>query len=84
MTEWPARLVLVGAGKMGGAMAQGWLAAGLFQKPLDLTQALAPGHLFVRDVCFGNGPIDVGGHTGLVRARRMIVGWNDQLGQLVQ
>jgi pyrroline-5-carboxylate reductase len=29
MTEWPARLVLVGAGKMGGAMAQGWLDAGL-------------------------------------------------------
>src|ERR1700677_69052 len=28
MTEWPARLILVGAGKMGGAMAQGWLAAG--------------------------------------------------------
>jgi pyrroline-5-carboxylate reductase len=29
MTKWPARLVLVGAGKMGGAMAQGWLDAGL-------------------------------------------------------
>jgi pyrroline-5-carboxylate reductase len=29
MTEWPAHLVLVGAGKMGGAMAQGWLDAGL-------------------------------------------------------
>lgn len=29
MKEWPARLVLVGAGKMGGAMAQGWLDAGL-------------------------------------------------------
>jgi pyrroline-5-carboxylate reductase len=29
MTEWPARLVLIGAGKMGGAMAQGWLDAGL-------------------------------------------------------
>ncbi len=29
MTQWPARLVLVGAGKMGGAMAQGWLDAGL-------------------------------------------------------
>ena len=27
MTEWPASLVLVGAGKMGGAMAQGWLDA---------------------------------------------------------
>jgi pyrroline-5-carboxylate reductase len=29
MTEWPAHLVLVGAGRMGGAMAQGWLDAGL-------------------------------------------------------
>jgi len=29
MKEWPARLVLIGAGKMGGAMAQGWLDAGL-------------------------------------------------------
>jgi pyrroline-5-carboxylate reductase len=29
MTEWPARLVLVGAGKMGSAMAKGWLDAGL-------------------------------------------------------
>ena len=27
--EWPERLVLVGAGKMGGAMAAGWLAGGL-------------------------------------------------------
>ncbi|HSU99263.1 MAG TPA: pyrroline-5-carboxylate reductase [Roseiarcus sp.] len=29
MTEWPAHLVLVGGGKMGGAMARGWLDAGL-------------------------------------------------------
>jgi pyrroline-5-carboxylate reductase len=29
MSQWPARLVLVGAGKMGAAMAAGWLAAGL-------------------------------------------------------
>jgi pyrroline-5-carboxylate reductase len=29
MTEWPENLVLIGAGKMGGAMAQGWLDAGL-------------------------------------------------------
>ena len=28
MTQWPPRLVLVGAGKMGGAMAQGWLDSG--------------------------------------------------------
>jgi pyrroline-5-carboxylate reductase len=35
MTQWPARLALVGAGKMGGAMAQGWLEAGL--PPSSLT-----------------------------------------------
>ncbi len=35
MTQWPARLVLIGAGKMGGAMAQGWLDAGL--PPSSLT-----------------------------------------------
>jgi pyrroline-5-carboxylate reductase len=29
MRKWPARLVLVGAGKMGGAMAAGWLEGGL-------------------------------------------------------
>ena len=29
MTQWPVRLVLIGAGKMGGAMARGWLEAGL-------------------------------------------------------
>src|ERR1700722_12947909 len=38
MTEWPARLVLVGAGKMGGAMAQGWLDAGLPAAPLTLLE----------------------------------------------
>ncbi len=35
MTQWPERLILVGAGKMGGAMAQGWLGAGL--PPSSLT-----------------------------------------------
>ena len=29
MRKWPARLVLVGGGKMGGAMAAGWLEGGL-------------------------------------------------------
>jgi pyrroline-5-carboxylate reductase len=29
MTEWPQSLALVGAGKMGGAMLQGWLEGGL-------------------------------------------------------
>jgi pyrroline-5-carboxylate reductase len=38
MTEWPARLVLVGAGKMGGAMAQGWLSAGLPASSLTILE----------------------------------------------
>ncbi len=38
MTEWPARLVLVGAGKMGGAMAQGWLDAGLPSSSLTIVE----------------------------------------------
>ena len=29
MSDWPQSLVLAGAGKMGGAMLRGWLAAGL-------------------------------------------------------
>src|SRR6202021_1206525 len=38
MTEWPERLVLVGAGKMGGAMAQGWLDAGLPASSLTILE----------------------------------------------
>ena len=38
MTQWPARLVLVGAGKMGGAMAQGWLDAGLPAASLTIVE----------------------------------------------
>jgi pyrroline-5-carboxylate reductase len=38
MTHWPARLVLVGAGKMGGAMAQGWLGAGLSASSLTILE----------------------------------------------
>jgi pyrroline-5-carboxylate reductase len=38
MTQWPARLVLVGAGKMGGAMAQGWLHAGLAASSLTILE----------------------------------------------
>src|ERR1700723_1326722 len=38
MTEWPARLLLVGAGKMGGAMAQGWLDAGLSASSLTILE----------------------------------------------
>jgi pyrroline-5-carboxylate reductase len=38
MTQWPARLVLVGAGKMGGAMATGWLDAGLDASSLTILE----------------------------------------------
>ena len=38
MTEWPARLVLIGAGKMGGAMAEGWLDAGLPAASLTIVE----------------------------------------------
>ncbi len=38
MTQWPARLVLVGAGKMGGAMAQGWLDAGVPASSLTIVE----------------------------------------------
>ena len=38
MTHWPARLVLVGAGKMGGAMAEGWLGAGLSASSLTILE----------------------------------------------
>jgi pyrroline-5-carboxylate reductase len=38
MTLWPARVVLVGAGKMGGAMAQGWLDAGLAASSLTILE----------------------------------------------
>jgi pyrroline-5-carboxylate reductase len=38
MTQWPARLVLVGAGKMGGAMAKGWLEAGLAPSSLTILE----------------------------------------------
>ena len=38
MTKWPTRLVLVGAGKMGGAMARGWLDAGLPASSLTIVE----------------------------------------------
>ena len=38
MKAWPARLVLVGAGKMGGAMARGWLQGGLDASSLSLVE----------------------------------------------
>jgi pyrroline-5-carboxylate reductase len=38
MTEWPTHVVLVGAGKMGGAMAEGWLVGGLPASSLTLIE----------------------------------------------
>jgi len=38
MKAWPARLVLVGAGKMGGAMAKGWLEGGLDPSALAVVE----------------------------------------------
>jgi pyrroline-5-carboxylate reductase len=38
MSQWPARLVLVGAGKMGGAMARGWLEAGFAPSSLTILE----------------------------------------------
>ncbi len=36
--DWPAQIVLVGAGKMGGAMASGWLEAGLEPSALAIVE----------------------------------------------
>lgn len=38
MNIWPARVVLVGAGKMGGAMAAGWLDGGLEASSLTIVE----------------------------------------------
>ena len=38
MSDWPARIVLVGAGKMGGALARGWLEGGLDPSSLFLIE----------------------------------------------
>ncbi len=38
MTQWPRRLILVGAGKMGGAMATGWLEGGLAPSSLTILE----------------------------------------------
>lgn len=38
MKEWPSRLVLVGAGKMGGALARGWLEGGLDASSLTILE----------------------------------------------
>ena len=37
-TQWPAQLTLVGAGKMGGALALGWLAGGLDAASLTILE----------------------------------------------
>src|SRR5271165_3759039 len=36
--EWPQRVVLVGAGKMGGALAAGWLDGGLGAQALTILE----------------------------------------------
>jgi pyrroline-5-carboxylate reductase len=38
MSQWPSCIVLVGAGKMGGAMAHGWLDAGLAGSSLTILE----------------------------------------------
>ena len=38
MTQWPGRLILIGAGKMGGAMASGWLKGGLAASSLVILE----------------------------------------------
>src|SRR5271157_4480586 len=38
MTQWPTRLILVGAGKMGGAMTLGWLEGGLAPSSLTILE----------------------------------------------
>jgi len=38
MQDWPERLVLVGAGKMGGALAAGWLRRGLASHALAILE----------------------------------------------
>jgi pyrroline-5-carboxylate reductase len=38
MMQWPAQIILVGAGKMGGAMAAGWLEAGLEATSLAIVE----------------------------------------------
>jgi pyrroline-5-carboxylate reductase len=38
MMQWPARLILVGAGKMGGALALGWLEGGLAPSSLTILE----------------------------------------------
>jgi len=40
VTHWPPTLLLIGAGKMGGALAHGWLAAGMPPKSLTIIEPL--------------------------------------------
>ena len=53
MTVLPASLVLVGAGKMGGAMLQGWLALGLAAERLSVLDPYAAPELAA--LCTGAG-----------------------------
>jgi pyrroline-5-carboxylate reductase len=45
MRQWPPRLVLAGVGKMGGAMARGWLDAGLEPSSLVLVEPNPSGEM---------------------------------------
>ena len=38
MGDWPSRLMLIGAGKMGGALAKGWLEGGLAATALTILE----------------------------------------------
>ncbi len=52
-TDLPSSLVLVGAGKMGGAMLQGWLALGLSPTAVSVLDPFASQELI--DLCSGQG-----------------------------
>jgi len=67
MTRFPASLVLVGAGKMGGAMLEGWLAGGfdprhisvIDPKPADTLIALASQYGFALNPADGPAAAEV-------------------------
>ncbi len=53
MSDWPKSLVLVGAGKMGGAMLRGWLAAGLAPAGVVVLDPLPPADMVALAVSAG-------------------------------
>jgi pyrroline-5-carboxylate reductase len=54
-TDLPSSLVLVGAGKMGGAMLQGWLALGLAPAAVSVLDPFAAQDMI--DLCAGGGVV---------------------------